>query len=190
MSMKTWGLVAAGVAVLAAGAVAVAFASDWGDGYGKHKRGHGHRGGQAMHLIQFDANKDGRITRAEVDAGIDAEFRGADTNTDGKLDAAEFLTFSEKRKAERKARHDAWRAKREAEGRNVRERPPGGGERNFDPLKRMDWNLDGAITPDEFAGKTRAQAMRADRDGDGTILVEDLKKRGHGRRGEGEPQRP
>lgn len=189
MSTRTWGLVAAGVAVLAAGAVAVAFASDWGEGR-KHKRGDGPRGGGTMHLIQYDADKDGRITRAEVDAGIDAEFKRADTNTDGKLDAAEFLTFSEKRKAERKARVDAWRAKREAEGGNVRERPPGGPDRNFDPMKRMDWNLDGAISPDEFAGKTRAQAMRADRDGDGTILVEDLKKRGHGKRGEGERARP
>ena len=185
MSTKTWGLLAAGVVVVAAGAVAVAFASDWGDGPRKGKRGHGHRGGHSLHLIQYDANKDGTITRGEIDAGLDAEFKRADTNADGKLDAAEFQRHSDARKAERKARIEAWRAKREAEGRDVRERPPHDrAGRNVDPMKNMDWNRDGFITPDEFASRTRAQAMRADRDGDGAIATADLqKKRRHGRHG-------
>jgi len=185
MNSKTWAAVAAGVVVVAAGAVAVAFASDWGPGHKKGRHGRGH-GGHYMNLIQYDADKDGRITRAEIDAGIAAKFKAADTNADGKIDAAEFQTYNDARKAERKARREAWRAKMKAEGIEAKGRPPHErGRAGFDSMKRMDWNLDGAITPDEFGGKTRAQAMRADRDGDGTVLVADLEKRGkgwHGRR--------
>lgn len=176
---KTWAAVAAGALVIAVGAVAVAIASDWGDGH-KRGRGKGPGRGAAMHLLQFDTDRDGRITRAEVDTGITAQFAAADTNTDGKLDAAEFQKYNDTRRAERKARFDAWRAKRGDSDtkRDFADRGP----RNFDPMKNMDWNLDGFVSPDEFAGRTRAQAMRADRDGDGVILAEDLKKRGKFRR--------
>jgi hypothetical protein len=187
MSTKTWGLLAAGVVVVAAGAVAVAFATGW-DGHGpKGKRGHGPgRGGQSAYLIQFDVNKDGTITRAEVTAGLDAQFKAADTNADGKLDALEFQKYNDARKAERKARIEAWRAKRQAEGGDTKERPPHDrSARNFDPMKNMDWDRDGFISPEEFASRTRAQAMRADRDGDGNIQVADLQRRGHGRHGRG-----
>jgi len=187
MSTRTWGLLAAGVVVVAAGAVAVAFAAGW-DGPGKGKRGHGPggRGGQSASLIQFDANKDGTITRAEVTAGLEAQFKTADTNADGKLDALEFQKYNDARKAERKARIEAWRAKRQAEGGDIKERPPHDRQgRNFDPMKNMDWDRDGFISPDEFASRTRAQAMRADRDGDGNIQVADLQKRGHGPHGRG-----
>lgn len=176
---KTWAAVAAGALVVAVGAVAVAIASDWGDGQ-KRGRGKGMGRGAAMHLVQFDTDKDGRITRAEVDAGITAQFAAADTNADGKLDAAEFQKYNDARRAERKARLDAWRAKRR--GDDAKRDIPDGGPRNFDPMKNMDWNLDGFVSPDEFAGRTRAQAMRADRDGDGVILAEDLRKRGKFRR--------
>jgi hypothetical protein len=180
------GLLAAGVVVVAAGAVAVAFAAGWDGPGGKGKRGgHGHgRGGQSANLIQFDANKDGTITRAEVTAGLEAQFKAADTNADGKLDALEFQKYNDARKAERKARIEAWRAKRQAEGGDTRERPPHDRQgRNFDPMKNMDWDRDGFISPDEFASRTRAQAMRADRDGDGNGRVAALqKKRGHGGR--------
>jgi hypothetical protein len=194
MSTKTWGLLAAGVVVVAAGAVAVAFATGWDGGPdGKGKRGHGGqgRGGQSANLIQFDANKDGTITRAEVTAGLDAQFKSADTNGDGKLDALEFQKHNDARKADRKARIEAWRAKRQAEGGDTKERPPHDRQgRNFDPMKNMDWDRDGFISPDEFASRTRAQAMRADRDGDGNIQVADLQKRGHGRRGRGRDSGP
>ena len=112
MSTKTWGLLAVGVVVVAAGAVAVAFASGWDGPGAKGKRGQGGhgRGGQSANLIQFDANKDGTITRAEVSAGLEAQFNAADTNADGKLDALEFQKYNDARRAERKARYDAWRA--------------------------------------------------------------------------------
>lgn len=188
MASKTLVALAATVAVLTAGAIAVAVASDWNDGPRKGKRGGHGRGGQAVHLIQYDTDKNGTITRAEVDAALELQFKGADKNADGKLDAAEFHAYNDARKAERKARIDAWRAKREAEGRDVKERPPHDrSARSFDPMKNMDWDRDGFISPDEFASRTRAQAMRADRDGDGSIAVADLQKKrgGHGHRGKG-----
>ena len=40
-------------------------------------------------------------------------------------------------------------------------RPPSDRD-TVDNLKAADWNLDGVITADEFGGKTRALAMRAD----------------------------
>ncbi len=185
MMNKTWLVGGAGLAILVAGGLAVAFASDWqGPGgwmKGGHGRGHGGgRGGAVAHLLQFDADKDGRVTRAEIDAGLLAEFHSADTNGDGRLDAAEFQKFNDARKAERKARIEAWRAKHGGEGKAEGQWPADRGQRNFDPMRHMDWNLDGYITPDEFANRIRAQAMRADRDGDGTIQSDELKK-GHGR---------
>jgi hypothetical protein len=185
MNSRTFAAVAAGVVVVAAGAVAVAFAADWAPGAHKGKHGHHGRGhSHSLSLIQYDADKDGRITRAEIDAGIEARFKVADTNGDGKLDAAEFQKYNDTRKAERKAQREAWRAKAQGEGREAKGRPPHErGRAGLDPMKHMDWNLDGVITPDEFGGKTRAQAMRADRDGDGTVMVADLQKKGgHGRR--------
>ena len=186
MMNKTWLVGGAGLAIVVAGGLAVAFASDWqGPGgwmKGGHGRGHsGGRGGATAQLLQFDADKDGRITRAEIDAGLVAEFRSADTNGDGRLDTAEFQKFNDARKAQRKARIEAWRAKHGGEGKDDGQATSDRGPRNFDAMKHMDWNLDGYITPDEFGGRTRAQAMRADRDGDGTIQAEDLKKGRHAR---------
>ena len=126
-------------------------------------------------LLDFDADKDGRITRAEVDAGLAAQFAAADKNADGKLDPAEFQRHNDQRRAERKARYEAWQAKQTADGGTPKpfvDRGP----RTFDPMKNMDWDLDGYISPEEFSGKTRAQAMRADRDGDGTVLAADLRR--------------
>jgi len=178
MTNKTLIMIGAALCVVVAGAVAVAIAGDWG-GWSKGGRERTGRGGSAgsMRLVQFDADKDGRITRAEIDAGLQAQFAGADANSDGKLDAAEYQKYNDQRRAERKARYEAWRAKNpdKAERRNYADR---GGRDGFDPMKYTDWNQDGFITPDEFGGRTRAQAMRADRDNDGTILVEDLRRRG------------
>lgn len=123
-----------------------------------------------MVLMQFDANKDGRITRVEVESGLAAQFHGIDSNGDGRLDAAEYQKFTDSRRAERKSRIAAWRATGQ-EG-----SPADISLTNYDSMKRLDWNLDGSITPDEFGGRARALAMRADRDGDGTILADELKQ--------------
>lgn len=178
---KTGVMLAAGAAVVlvVAGAVAVA-ATDWGGGgetqlrptrtasqNGNRPRSSG-RGSANLYLLHFDADRDGRITRSEVEAGILAQFQAIDSNHDGRLDAAEYQVYEEARRAERKA----WRAQHpEPNGEPAPERTAA-----WDPMKRLDWNRDGFITLEEFGGRERALAMRADRDGDGTVLADDLKR--------------
>lgn len=176
MANRTLVMVGAALGVVVAGAIAVAIANDWGGWSGKDRARSG-RGGSygASRLIQYDTDRDGRITRAEIDAGLQAEFNSADANGDGKLDAAEFQKYNDARRAERKARYEAWRAAHpnEPERRRYSDRS---GRDGFDPMKYTDWNRDGVISPDEFGGRVRNQAMRADRDNDGVVLVEDLKR--------------
>lgn len=85
------------------------------EGRGGPKRFHrGHRGGMAGmpgmaggaggFFARLDANKDGRVTLAEFQAGPIARFDRADTNKDGIVTPAE-------RQAARQAMRDAWKAK-------------------------------------------------------------------------------
>ena len=134
--------------------------------------------------LLHDVIEDTDVTRAEIDAGLAAEFRAADVNGDGRLDAAEFQKYNDAKRAERKARFEAWRAKKGADGAEPKRNFADHGTRNFDPMKNMDWNMDGYITPDEFAGRVHAQAMRADRNGDGTIAADELKHRGRYKKGD------
>ena len=171
---KTWAMVGAGTLVLAAGVVAVAFAADWGSA--KKPRASTAAGTSgAMRFAQYDTDKDGRVTRAEVDSGITAQFNAADTNTDAKLDAAEIIRFNDKRRADRRARYEAWKAKAATLGVDPG-RPPSDRD-TVDTLRAADWNLDGVISPDEFGGKLRGLAMRADRNGDGIISTDEMKRR-------------
>ena len=188
---KTLLATGAGLALVLAGAAAAALATDWGKGRWTGEGGKAKRGGSTgayTRLVQFDADKDGRITRAEIDAGLTAQFSSADANADGKLDPLEFQRFNDARRAERKARLEAWRAKHDGDGAkrggDGAKRPAFDQSRDgFDPIKYADWNLDGVISPDEFAGKTRSQAMRADRNGDGVIVTEEMKRGRGGKRG-------
>jgi hypothetical protein len=178
MTNKTALAVVTGVVVVALGAMAVAFASDWGSAPKKVRTSAKSGATSAMRLIQYDADKDGRITRAEVDAGIDTQFRSADTTGDGKLDPAEFQKYNDARKAERQARYEAWQAKNP----DAQKREPfDAGRTTIDPMKYTDWNLDGYISAEEFGGRTRSQAMRADRNGDGVIVGAEM-KRGKGKK--------
>jgi len=186
--MRVWLAASAGVVLVLGGAVAVA-ASDWGS-HGAAAPGNGsdagptsgrtanadgttgrrnsYRGSNNLFLLRFDTDHDGRITRAEVDAGILAQFQSIDTNHDGKLDAGEYKTYEDGRRAARQA----WRETHpNGDTGPDPERPS-----TFDPMKRLDWNLDGFISLEEFGGRTHGAAMRADKDGDGVILVEDLLK--------------
>jgi EF hand len=165
----------AGVTLVLIAATAAALATEWGNSPARDtKPKRAGSAGTYNRLLQYDTDKDGRITRAEVDAGLAAQFAGADLNADGKLDPLEFQKFNDARRAERKARLDAWRARN---GVDAATRPPfDQGRDGLEPIKNTDWDLDGAVSLEEFAGKTRAQAMRADRDGDGVIVKEELSK--------------
>ena len=169
---RIWVAAGVGAVVLVAGGVALA--SSWGGATRPRTTANGLTFA-ALRLVPFDTNKDGQISRAEVNAGITAQFNAADTSQDGKLDAAEILRYNDQRRSERRARFEAWKA-RAAELGVDPGRPPSDRDA-VDSLRVADWNLDGVITPDEFGGKLRAIAMRADRNGDGTIGADELKPR-------------
>jgi Ca2+-binding EF-hand superfamily protein len=143
--------------------------------------------GRQSRLMHFDLNKDGNITRAEVDQGLAADFKAADKNGNGSIDTDEFKAFHADRRA-------AWKAEREASGKTDertdaekaerRERREARRAMRGDPFKHVDWNLDGSLSQDEFGDRARAMAARVDRDGDGTITAEERERRGHWRHGD------
>ena len=129
-------------------------------------------------LLKYDGNKDGRVTRQELDAALSNEFRTVDTSLDGRLDAAEIQRHVDARRLGRSAKIDDWRVQAKAKGLDPSHPPFDLSERdNVDTLRYGDWNMDGVITVDEFGGRVRAQFMRADRNGDGIITNEETQRR-------------
>ena len=97
-------------------------------------------------LTAFDANGDGIVTRAEMEAGLRAAFAKADANHDGKLDEAEARAVNQQRLAEDQS--------------------------TASPL--VDWNHDGYIDFNEFAANARSLFDEMDRDGDGQLDAKEL----------------
>jgi hypothetical protein len=97
-------------------------------------------------LTKYITNADGSLTRAQLEAGLRADFAKADTNHDGRLDETEARAVNEQRLAEDKS--------------------------TASPL--VDWNHDGYIDFDEFAAAPRSLFDQMDRNGDGTLTREEL----------------
>ena len=89
----------------------------------------------------YDTNHDGMFSRAELEAGLRADFAKADKNHDGRLDADEARAVNQQR-----WENDASMAS---------------------PL--VDWNQDGVIDFNEFAATARSLFEQYDLDGDGVI---------------------
>jgi len=98
-------------------------------------------------LLADDANHDGMVTRAEMEADLRAAFARADTNHDGRLDEDEVRAVNQQRWKE-----DASSAS---------------------PL--VDWNHDGYVDFDEFAGTARSLFAQLDANGDGVLSPAELK---------------
>jgi hypothetical protein len=98
-------------------------------------------------LLRYDANNDRQITRDEVTAGVKKDYAAADTNHDGKLSPDEVQAENQRR----------W----------TQEGP------QSSPL--MDWNMDGNVSEDEFAGAVRSLFTTVDRDKDNIVTVEELR---------------
>jgi Ca2+-binding EF-hand superfamily protein len=96
-------------------------------------------------LQKYDADHDGILTRAELEAGLKAEFDADDTDHDGRLDKDEARAVNNRR----------W-----AEGLST-------------TSTIVDWNQDGYVDFNEFAGTARSYFTQLDRDNEGKI---DLKK--------------
>ena len=115
-------------------------------------------------FAMIDADKDGKITYAELEAHRKAEFDAADTNKDGALDADELSARALARFQEKLA------------------------ERTQGMLDNMDNDGSGSLSPDEMGqGPGMRNFARIDADNDGFVTKEEIqagmkhhKKRGHG----------
>ena len=126
-------------------------------------------------LLRFDANHDGSVTRAEMEAGLKADFAAVDANHDGVLELDEVRAVNDKR----------WKEDASASS----------------PL--VDWNHDGVVDFDEYAATARSLFDQMDADGNGVLSPNELRprgggpgpgekdgseQRGHGRHGGGGPE--
>jgi Ca2+-binding EF-hand superfamily protein len=125
----------------------------------------------AMMLEQFDAidaDKDGKVTEAEIAAFRAARFVAADADKNGQLSAEELT-----------AMHQG-----DAQGRMAK--------RSARMIEHLDTNADGLLSAEEFAemGQRKSPFERADTDNDGAVTLAELqaakeahdgKGRGHGK---------
>jgi len=103
-------------------------------------------------LRAYDANHDGSVTRAEMEAGLRADFAKADTNHDGALDKDEVRAVNAAR----------WNSDASTAS----------------PL--VDWNHDGVVDFDEFAATARSLFMQLDTNGDGVLSPDEIHPQGTG----------
>lgn len=100
----------------------------------------------------FDANDDGKITQAEIDAFRKGQFDEHDANNDGKLTLQEYQNL--------------WLSVMR--------------ERMVDAFQRHDDDGNAEVTLEEFSERFSRMVRRMDSDGDGAITRDDLRSRfGH-----------
>lgn len=123
----------------------------------RHRDGHDGRGHARMdQLIEaFDLNKDGVLTQDEIDTARAQRLQEFDTNGDGNLSLEEYQALW----------LDAMH------------------ERMVDQFQRHDDDGDGLVTAEEFSEMQSKMVARMDRNGDGQIDANDMRRRGEGRRG-------
>jgi len=117
-------------------------------------------------LERFDANGDGVISQAEVDAYRAARFAEMDSDGDGLVSQEEATAYREQKRAERRARR---------------------GRHGFD---RLDVNGDGYLSLEEMDAAPGPRIMRLDTNNDGVVDAEELeagaekmRRKRRGRRG-------
>ncbi len=125
-------------------------------------------------LMAFDANKDGKLTRAEVPERFQGLFDRADANKGSAAGKPQPADSTEGGRGER----EGGRGEREGD-RGER----GGGPPMFlqDPLLApLDGNGDGILSAEEIAG-SGAALRKLDRNGDGILTPDELPAQGPGR---------
>ncbi|MFZ1469176.1 MAG: EF-hand domain-containing protein [Paracoccaceae bacterium] len=109
-----------------------------------------------QHFDEMDADKDGKVTKAEVQAYRDARFAVADTDKNGSLSADELSAMQMTQMQARLA------------------------QRSKKMIDRLDANADGQLSAEEFATMGKRQSMfdRVDADNDGVISKDEVQKMG------------
>ncbi len=125
---------------------------------------HGRRGLGQHHgaMMKADANKDGRISRAEagVDPRLTSKFNDIDGNRDGFLDRADWDAKSRERKeawfASTDSNRDGRLSQAEMEASNARRRAEHQQKartRSIERFQKLDANNDGSLSRDEIESK-------------------------------------
>lgn len=158
MQRKTMFLIGGAAALLALGGLAaVASAHMNGKGWGGHGRG---MMGQEM-MERYDADKDGKLTQAEIDQNRTAWHGEFDADKNATLSLDEFRALWLKSKGEMIVRE----------------------------FQFFDGDGNGQLTLDEYRQPLSGMVAMRDRNGDGLLSMEDHGRRGHGRHaGEGHGQ--
>lgn len=160
------GIVAVGLTLASASAVVVAQEKIAGQGArmmadaGHHGGGeHRRAGGMRQYMMQLfdehDADKDGAVTQAEVDAVRKGKLDRFDTNKDGALSLGEFEAL--------------WLEQMKS--------------RMVDSFQRLDDDGSGAISGDEFVAPFSHIIARHDMDKDGDVDKEEMSRHMRGVRG-------
>ena len=97
-------------------------------------------------MLGFDANRDGSVTREEVEAGLRSQFERADADRSGSLNLSEMQAENGRR----------WQASGTGSS-------PG-----------IDWNLDGVVSFAEFSGTAQSVFAQLDRDRGGSLAGAEL----------------
>jgi hypothetical protein len=173
MHTRTKVVIAAGALVAVAGALALGtpFAGErgrggwhpaqagWGGGW-HHGLAGGMMSGRGWSMLeQFDADGDGKVTQAEVDAVRAERFAAFDQDGDGRLSLEEYQALW----------LDAMR------------------RRMVDQFQALDDDGDAAVTVEEFVAPFARVITRLDANGDGELTADELRAR-H-RAGERRPRR-
>lgn len=160
--MRTKYLLAASAAVLV-GAVAVAAP--------------GHMGGRGFDKL--DANSDGSVTRAEINAQAAERFARIDANRDGFVTQAEMTAHHETMRAQMatKMKERADQGGDRAEKRAERmEKRADRMEKRGNPFAKRDANSDGRISLAEFQAGGARMIERFDADKNGVVTKEEMSK--------------
>lgn len=124
-----------------------------------------HEGSAFIH--DYDADQDGKVTRAEFDAGRVSRFRGTDTNGDGWLSEAEYVGEYRARLGKQLAASDRDEEKKTEE----RQRQMRQAKVRFGVL---DKDKDGKMVQAEYDASGARAFAEQDADRDGTITMADV----------------
>jgi len=151
--MKTHTKIAAAASIAVIGGVALAGASIARGGFGHHGFGGHWSGGPATMLMeQVDVNQDDKLTQTEIDEAIRSRLASADIDGDGGLNLEEFQPILV----------EIMRPK------------------IVDGFQFLDADGDAVITLEEIDRPVNRVVSRLDRNDDGEITSDELKKRHRG----------